>query len=235
MTKRACKRAFALFVSFLLILSLFVFSGYAEEAKVFHKSESGEKRIALTFDDGPHPRITRKILEVLDEFGISSKATFFVIGQNVQNYPEAMKLIIDSGCEIGNHTFSHKNVRQMNRCELEEEFEKCRRLLSENFSVEPTLLRPPEGFCSEALYSMSDEKHYNIILWSIDTLDWAHTPSDQIAKNVLGNAKGGDIVLMHDYVAGSHGTCDALRIIIPELLERGFEFVTVSELIKNEI
>ena len=76
--------------------------------------------------------------------------------------------------------------------------------------------------------------NYDIILWSIDTRDWDHTSASDIARNVLTNADGGDIILMHDYVSGKSGTCDALRIIIPELLERGFEFVTVGELIGNK-
>ena len=95
-------------------------------------------------------------------------------------------------------------------------------------------MRPPEGMYSETLLSESFDNDYEIILWSIDTRDWAHNPSAKIAEEVLSKAKGGDIILMHDYVSGENQTLGALRLIIPELLERGFEFVTVSELLKDE-
>ena len=215
------------------VMNFCTIHGFAKgTSKVYHKSATGSKKIALTFDDGPHPRYTPQILSILEEYGV--RATFFVIGQNAVNYPDAMRLLAESECEIVNHTYSHRNLRSLNKEEMKVEIEKCSKTLSEIYSVEPTLLRPPEGMYSDALLNTSDGKNYDIILWSIDTRDWAHTPSDQIAKLVLGKATGGDIVLMHDYVSGKNESCEALRLIIPELLERGFEFVTVSELLKDE-
>ncbi len=221
------------FLITVILFNVFCFSSSAESAKVYYKSQSSAKKIALTFDDGPHPRITRQVLEILDEYGI--KATFFVIGQNVKNYPETMKLLAESGCEIGNHTFSHKSLKNMNSDQIKKEIEDCQKILSDNFSVESTLLRPPQGMFSDALKEISAELDYDIILWSIDTLDWAHTPYSDISKKVLSNVKNGDIILMHDYISGDNQNCKALRLIIPELLEQGYEFVTVSELIRDEI
>ncbi len=201
--------------------------------KVYRKSLGSSKKVALTFDDGPHPRLTPRILEILEEYGI--KATFFVIGQNVENYPEAMELLASSGCEIGNHTYSHKNIRAMSEGQIESEVLKCNRILFENFGVLPNVMRPPQGAYNTALQRVSNSVGCDIILWNIDTRDWAHTPPVEISKKVLRSVGGGDIILMHDYVAGESPTCDALRLIIPELLERGYQFVTVSELIKDEI
>lgn len=201
-------------------------------AKVYHKSAAGGKKIALTFDDGPHPRYTPKILSILNEYGIT--ATFFVVGENAVYYPEAMRLLAESGCEIGNHTYTHKKLSSLTGEEIAEEIGKCREVLLNNYSVKTTLLRPPEGMYSETVLTQSRAEEYDIILWSIDTRDWAHTPSAKIAETVLGKARGGDIILMHDYVSGENQTLGALRLIIPELLERGFEFVTVSELLKDE-
>ena len=215
-----------------IVLNILNVDVFAKTSNVYYKIESNDKKIALTFDDGPHPRITREILSILDEYGI--KATFFVIGQNVVNYPETMELLIQSGCEIGNHTYHHSNFRNMSTREMQEEFEKCRQMLVENFSVEPRLIRPPEGVCSEEFLGVSDRMDYDVILWSIDTKDWAHTSASDITRNILSKADGGDIILMHDYVSGRSGTCDALRVIIPELMSRGFEFVTVGELIKDQ-
>ena len=205
----------------------------AKTSNVYHRMDSSEntKKIALTFDDGPHPRITREIISILREYGVT--ATFFVIGQNADNYPETMKLLADSGYEIGNHTYSHKNLKKLSENEVVEEFRKCNEALAK-FGVEPTLMRPPEGFFTEDVIKVSRGMDYDIILWSIDTMDWAHTPSSDIVKNVIDNAKGGDIILMHDYLSGYGGTCEALRVIIPELMGRGFEFVTVSELISDD-
>ena len=219
-------------IMLVILLNIFNADVFAETSNVYHKIESTDKKIALTFDDGPHPRKTREILEILDEYGI--QATFFVIGQNAVNYPDTMKLLVESGCEIGNHTYSHENFRNMSLNEMQKEFERCEQTLRENFSVEPTLIRPPQGVCSEGLLSVSRQMNYDIILWSIDTKDWAHASAENIARNILENADSGDIILMHDYIAGKSGTCDALRIIIPTLMERGFKFVTVGELIKDQ-
>lgn len=230
---KRCVRFIAFILTLILLTNLAAFGGAAEvSAKVYHKSASGGKKIALTFDDGPHPRYTPKILSILKEYGIT--ATFFVVGQNAVNYPEAMRLLAESGCEIGNHTYTHRNLSSLKGEEIAEEIGKCRKVLFDKYSVETTLLRPPEGMYSETVLSESRAEEYEIILWNIDTRDWAHTPSAKIAEKVLGKVRGGDIILMHDYVSGENQTIGALRLIIPELLERGFEFVTVSELLKDE-
>ena len=217
-------------LAFLLLINTSV---GAKTSNVYHKIDSAdsEKRIALTFDDGPHPRITREIISILREYKV--RATFFVIGQNADNYPETMKLLAQSGYEIGNHTYSHRNLKKMSEAEIEAEFKKCSEALL-RFGVKPTVMRPPEGFFTDEVVKVSRTMQYDIILWSIDTRDWAHTPADDIVKSVLDNVKGGDIILMHDYLSGYGGTCEALRVIIPELQRRGFEFVTVSELISAD-
>ena len=228
------RRIISCVIIFVLALNVFGADVFAETSNVYHKIESkqNDKRIALTFDDGPHPRMTREILSILEEYDVP--ATFFVIGQNAVNYPDTMKLLVESGCEIGNHTYSHESFKNMSPYEMREQFRKCTEILREDFSVEPTLIRPPQGVCAEGVYRTAQEMDYDIILWSIDTRDWAHTSATDIAQNILRNARGGDIILMHDYIAGQSGTCEALRIIIPELLSRGYELVTVSELIKSQ-
>lgn len=209
-----------------------VFSVVAEDTNVFMKNSSAKGKVALTFDDGPHPRYTPAILEILEEYGI--KATFFVIGRNVENYPEAFESLLASGCEIGNHTYTHGNVGRMSGEEISLELEKTELAISRIAQFRPYLFRPPEGACGSEIERVSRERGYEIVLWSIDTLDWAHTPSERIAGKVLSNVGDGDIILMHDYVSCVNTTLGALRIIIPELLARGYEFVTVSELIGEE-
>ena len=186
-------------------------------------------KIALTFDDGPHPRYTREILDILDDYGIT--ATFFVVGENVEYYPESFAMLLNSGHEIGNHTYSHPRFNNNQPGGIQEEIGKCHALLKDKFGYEATLFRPPEGRLNESVKTASTEWDYKIILWNVDTLDWKHTPPQQIADHVVSGVRSGDIILMHDYISYNSPTPAALRIIIPRLLAHGFQFVTVSELI----
>ncbi len=201
-------------------------------AEVIYSWHSNEKNIALTFDDGPHPRYTPEILEILNEYGI--RATFFVIGVNLRNYKGIVEMEYVAGHEIGNHTYSHKNLKKLPYTGICEEICMAESAIYENLEYRTKLLRPPGGMVGEDVCRVAREQDYTIVCWSIDTLDWAHTPSEQIAENILASVKGGDIILFHDYVSGGSPTPEALRIIIPELISRGYNFVTVSELINSK-
>ncbi len=203
----------------------------AESKIVFSKSREYTKKIALTFDDGPHPRYTEKILSILRKYDV--KATFFVIGVNAENYPEPLKRVYEEGHELGNHSYSHTSEKTISEENAREEINKCENIIYDNLGITPKLFRPPQGLFSCEVEKVAAENNYSIILWSIDTKDWAHNPSKSIAKTIEENLKGGDIILMHDYISGENTTCDALEIIIPHLLEKGYEFVTVSELIAD--
>ena len=200
-----------------------------KDGVIFSGTTACGKKIALTFDDGPHPRFTKEILSILEEYGVT--ATFFIIGVNAENYPESLKMIIDAGCEIGNHTYSHTRIDKMSENEVEAELLKCEEILFYMTGQHTKLFRPPEGRVSENILSASGKHEYDVILWSIDTLDWSHNPSDNICAVVKDNLTGGDIILMHDYISGKNTTCEALRRLIPDLLSKGYTFVTVSELI----
>ncbi len=199
------------------------------DADIYRNNENEQMKIALTFDDGPHPRYTPQILEILDEYKI--KATFFVVGVNAQNYPDTMESVIKKGHEIGNHTYSHPHVSCLNPETLKNEVEKCESTIYGLTDYKTKLFRPPEGMIDADVRSVLRSLDYKVILWDIDTLDWANTPSETIAHNVIKNIKSGDIVLMHDYIAHNSPTPDALRIFIPKLLEKGYKFVVISELI----
>jgi peptidoglycan/xylan/chitin deacetylase (PgdA/CDA1 family) len=196
----------------------------------FNRNESN--KIALTFDDGPHPRQTPIILNILEKYGI--KATFFVVGINAKNYPDTLKHVAKKGHEIGNHTFSHKYVKGKDADTISEDLELCNKTIYEICGKTPTLFRAPGGLMDEI--SVSNEqafKPYNIIYWSIDTMDWDHHSPESIAEMVLSTVRSGDIILMHDYIGHNSPTAEALELIIPKLLERGYVFVTVSELINE--
>lgn len=214
----------------LLIQGATFYTGAVEDyGHVYCKNTANGKKIALTFDDGPHPRYTEKILKILENYGIT--ATFFVIGTNAVSYPEALQKIIDSGCEIGNHTNSHGKISAQKEEDIKKEILLCETVLLSATGIRPTLFRPPEGRITEGVKQAASSLRYDVILWSIDTLDWAMNSVENIEKMVCEQVRGGDIILMHDYVSGGNITCEALQRIIPKLLDEGYEFVTVSELI----
>lgn len=221
---------FALCVALLLSIVRVEIFATADMDVVFSKSREPTRKIALTFDDGPHPRYTERILNVLEKYDV--RATFFVIGVNVQNYPEPLKKIYAAGHEVGNHTFHHDNNNDLDADNARHEMSKCEQIIFETVGVKPTLFRPPRGKCNQDVINAAQELGYSVVLWSIDTLDWKGTSSKCIASTVNNNVQGGDIVLMHDYTSMNNTTCDALEIIIPKLLSEGYQFVTVSELIK---
>lgn len=196
---------------------------------VFYKSRKPTKKIALTFDDGPHPRYTERILNILDKYNI--KATFFVIGVNIQNYPEPLKKIAAAGHEIGNHSYSHAICKSGTASDVSLEMQKCDSLIEDITGKKTSLYRPPCGKYDDIVLWAAEERGYSIILWSVDTLDWKNTPPEKISDAVLREIDGGEIILMHDYTSGENTTCDALELMLPRLIEQGYEFVCVSELI----
>lgn len=199
---------------------------------VFYHGSFGAKNVALTFDDGPHPRYTPEILALLDKYAI--RATFFFIGQNIEYYPETAKAVLRAGHEIGNHTYSHPYYPKTDIATLAEEIQKTDSLLADIGCEDVPLFRPPQGLFGEELPILLRRIDKKAILWNIDTRDWEHKPSMQIVCNVEENLQGGDIILFHDYVSGESTTIPALKKLIPALLERGYRFVTVSELLAGE-
>ncbi len=192
-------------------------------------STCSQKRIVLTFDDGPHPKQTRQILDFLDKYQI--KATFFVIGVNVKQYPDVTREVLDRGHEIGNHTNTHSHAARLDSSAMEQQILDCEREIFLQSGASVRLFRPPEGALNEQLRTIIHDLGYTNVLWNLDTLDWAHTPPEQIAEYVINNAKNGDIILMHDYIGANSPTLKALELFVPELLDQGFTFVTVGELL----
>lgn len=188
-----------------------------------------QMKIALTFDDGPDKNYTEEILDILNEYGI--KATFFVIGKNCEENPDILKRIANEGHEIGNHTYSHPHLSKLSRNSLEEEIIKTENIVEDITGVKTSLFRPPEGVYSKNIAETSYALSYRAILWSVDTTDWKSPKADKIAQVVMDNTRSGVIILCHDYIAGESNTPAALRMFIPRLIQQGYVFVTVSELI----
>ena len=229
------------------------------DKNVFRHHDNDCMKIALTFDDGPSALYTADILDYLQSEGV--RATFFVVGSQARNNPELLLREEAEGHEIGNHTDTHPRLsgKQFSVCDrcggvimhdgstcpaassgvggcvctaLIREIEACADTVYELSERQTSLFRPPEGYCTEEISAVASAMDYRIILWNIDTRDWDKATADEIASQVLSDVQSGDIILFHDSVSRRDPqTLQALRQIIPVLKERGFQFVTVSELI----
>lgn len=179
--------------------------------------------IALTFDDGPYPDVTGHILDVLEKHGVS--ATFFVLGCRVAGREELLLRMEALGCEIGNHTFSHADLRSLSQAQIEKEINDTNSEFMRVLGHGAKVVRPPYGFYNESVRQAIREP---LVLWTVDTEDWRPRNAEELAAAVVREAAAGCVILMHDQ-QGS--TAAAMDTIIPALLKKGFRFVTVSELI----
>lgn len=194
------------------------------------------KMIALTFDDGPDPRYTPVILDLLRKY--DAKATFFVIGKRIANYPDIVRREVKEGHELANHTYSHTYFSSAYSTDkIIKEIEQAHDLIVRTTGYKPQLFRPPGGYYNDSIIEAAKKKGYLVVLWSWhqDTKDWRSPGVKQIVNKVLNNARNGDIILFHDHVEGKSNTVEALKVILPELKKRGYSFVTVSELISNNM
>ena len=181
------------------------------------------KYVALTFDDGPSGRYTRRLLDGLEERNV--KATFLLCGYRIQQYPDETTRILRDGHEVGCHGFSHKKMNDMSRRDIGAEIGNTLDLLPQGTRV--FFLRPPGGCCSEAVRQVAEAKQLAILSWSVDPRDWATSDTASIEKNVLTSVSDGDIILLHDMTDSS---VDAALDIVDKLLSQGFRFATVSQL-----
>ena len=183
--------------------------------------------VAITFDDGPHPKLTPHLLDMLKERGL--KATFYVIGQNVVQYPEIMQRMVAEGHEIGNHSYTHPALSKCSPAKLTEEITKSNDAILQACGVSPTTVRPPYGATNAAVTKrLNDEFGLAVIMWSVDPQDWKIRKASHVSNHILQNTKSGAIVLAHDI---HPSTIDAMPAALDGLLSKGHKFVTVSELI----
>lgn len=183
--------------------------------------DPNKKMVALTFDDGPG-RYTEDIVQCLQKY--NSRATFFVLGCNVDSYPNALRAADQIGCEIGNHSYNHSSLTKLSDQAIWSQMADTDAKVQAVIGKTPALMRPPGGGYNDRVRNTVGKP---VILWSIDTLDWKTRDRDKTVQAVLSNVQDGDIVLMHDI---HEPTKDAALILIPELNRRGYQLVTVSEL-----
>ena len=206
---------------------------YSDSAvAVFTKGSSKEKIIALSFDDGPHPEYTNQILDLLKEYSIPG--TFFVLGKHAELYPDIIKRQVAEGHEVGNHSYSHVNMKKASTKVIKEEFEKTQEIVSSISNNRPKVFRPPYGNYNKEVVKVISSDNSVLVLWTFyqDSKDWSNPGVEIIVNTTLSKIQNGDIILFHDYVyKNESNTVEALKTIIPELIKEGYSFVTVSELI----
>ncbi len=181
--------------------------------------------VALTYDDGPSKNATPVILKKLAECG--GRATFFMVGKQAERYPELVRQMVDQGCEVANHTYSHTSMNKQTPQQLTEDLARTNRIVVESSGVTPVLMRPVGGARNDAGMDAVGAISMPAILWSVDTLDWKTRDAASTIQTVREQVKDGDIILMHDLY---ETTAEASLTIIEELTAQGFQLVTVSEL-----
>lgn len=192
-------------------------------AKMKERGAADAGKIALTFDDGPHPNYTEQLLDGLKKRGV--KATFFVTGEHAELHPEIIKRMSEEGHIVGNHTYSHIQLKDSNKEEFKQELIRTNEIITGITGEEVLYVRPPYGTWDK---KFETELNMFPVLWSVDPLDWCSNNVSCITEKVVNKVKENDIILMHDYYDTS--VTAALRIV-DELREEGFEFVTVDEIL----
>ena len=177
--------------------------------------------IALSFDDGPYPPVTEKILKVLKKY--DSRATFFVVGNRIQTYKDVIKKSYDMGNQIGSHTYDHEDLSKMTRKQLLAEMAKTNKELQNVIGCHATLIRPPYGNINNL---MRKTIKIPMMYWSIDTDDWKWRNVSKVLSECR-NVKDGDIILMHDLYSS---TAQAVKKLVPRLVNKGYQLVTIDEM-----
>lgn len=201
--------------------------------KVFYREGNiKEKKVALTFDDGPDNNYNVKILDILKENNVP--ATFFLIGKRCEMYPDIVKRIVNEGHIIGNHTWSHPNAMKISNNKLKQEIIKAEKVIEKIAGYKPCYFRSPYGSLNPEKVEYIESLGYKIISWNVDSLDWKGLSGAEVKTNILENVKKGSIILQHS--AGGvgedlTGTVEALPEIIEVLKKEGFNFVTIEELL----
>ncbi|MGE4371495.1 MAG: polysaccharide deacetylase family protein [Xanthobacter sp.] len=183
--------------------------------------------IALTFDDGPNPDTTPRLLDMLKERGV--KATFFVLGTRAAKYPELLRRMVEEGHEIGNHSWSHPQLTRISTDAADKQIADTSQAIFDATGQRPVYLRPPYGAMRGTLQNHIHQKFdMSFLYWTIDPLDWKHRDSKVVYENIISQAKPGAIVLMHDIHAT---TVDAMPQVLDTLIAKGYRFGTITQMV----
>lgn len=203
---------------------------YEEAGYIIWDIQTTEKVVALTFDDGPHPKYTEQVLDLLKQYG--AKGTFFIVGQHAEKNPQVVLRTFEEGHEIANHTYTHPYTKSVSK--IIQEIKQTNDTIYSITGYSPKLFRPVEGYYTEEIVKEVVKAGYKIVMWSWhqDTEDWKDPGVNVIVKKVLEGVEEGDNVLFHDGGGNREQTVKALEKILPELQKEGYKFITITEMIK---
>ncbi|MCL1970029.1 MAG: polysaccharide deacetylase family protein, partial [Candidatus Bathyarchaeota archaeon] len=222
------KRIVGMLLCILLLVSMTVCGIIPANASTSDNNVGPNKKIALTFDDGPSA-YTSRLLDILNEN--NAKATFFVKGTSISTYSNVLMRALSQGCEIAGHTWSHRDLTTLTSDEIRQELQSTNDALYDTLGIYPDIFRPPFGNFDENVVNVSNELGLAIILWAVTSLDWAIQDANLIYEATMPHARDGIIMLYHDTV---EATIDAMEQIIPELIANGYDLVTVSEILDEK-
>lgn len=192
----------------------------------FNSIKTTSPVLALTFDDGPHPELTPRLLDILREKGV--RATFFVLGSNVAKYPEIARRIVAEGHEIANHSYNHPALTKLSAARMNDEVGKTCDVIEQATGRRPLNMRPPYGALNATVeHALLQNYGLNIVLWSVDPLDWKRPGAAEVARRLVAGARPGAILLAHDI---HPTTVDAIPEVITQLKSQGYMFATVGQL-----
>jgi len=202
---------------------------WVEQYNYAFSGPANSANVALTFDDGPDATFTPQILDKLKKYGV--KATFFLLGENMEKYPDLVRRIVAEGHVIGNHTYSHPNITTLSDQEFVAEMKKTDDLIFKMAGYRPRFFRPTYGAIDENKLRWATNQNMMVIQWTIDTLDWEGRSAEQINQMVNGNILPGSIILQHNADGVPlQGSVDSLDLFIPALLQKGTRFVTLPQM-----
>ncbi|MBM7654969.1 polysaccharide deacetylase family protein [Neobacillus cucumis] len=200
---------------------------------LINEVNTSEKMIAVTFDDGPNPVYTTQLLDIFSE--VQGKATFFMIGEQMNRHPEIVRKVYEQGHEIGNHTYSHAKMTELAEAECVEEVIRNEQLIYQLTGQKPVVLRPPYLDYNHETVSFMQQKGYPMIgALNLEAHDWEMPGVNHILSKSRECVKNGSILIFHDGYGDRSQSIEAVRILVSELKFQGYQLVTVSELLRME-
>ena len=190
------------------------------------KTDPDKPMIALTFDDGPSAH-TDRLLDIFARYG--GKGTFFVLGNLVDSRKSTVKRIVKEGHEIGNHSWNHRQMTNLGTQEIKDQIMMTRAKIYDVAGVDTLIVRPPYGACNDTVKAVGESVGVSFVNWSVDTLDWKSKNASAVYKEIMNCVHDGAIILCHDL---HKTTVDAMETVVPALIEKGYQLVTVSELME---
>lgn len=204
----------------------------------FYRKPTVKKVVALTFDDGPSPVWTPKILKVLKDNNI--KATFFMLGEHVKKYPQVAREVARAGHEIGNHGYNHKVMIYYKDNELKDQIKGTEAIIEEVAGVKTKYFRPPKAWLNSKEKQKARKMGYEVVLWSLNSKDWVNFDKNSIVRYLAKRVEPGDIILFHDSGAvfsceggNRSNTVEAIGLLAEKLKAKGYSFLTLSELLEG--